>query len=147
MCAKACAVREKCSGSSDGGASCRSACAANPGLRHVDALRPEVVQAVGTCIGSLTCDEVASDARDAVKPRCLLEAKRGVAATPKAATACARFDALTNRCGGKMPAHCTDTFKLVNDELLDQFVACTSDDNSCKSAGRCIREVSASFVD
>ncbi len=145
VCAKACALHEKCTGKGDADA-CQSSCVANPKFRHADALRPEAIDAIGGCYTSLTCDELAKQPRDALGKRCFEEATRKVAASPKAATACSRFDAFTDRCGGDM-AHCMDRLKMLKDAILEQYAACASDESSCKTAGRCIKEVTASFSD
>jgi hypothetical protein len=140
VCEKACALRARCGQAADE-AACKASCVANPALRKADMVRPEVLDAAGSCIEATSC----ADATDgpAVGRRCVMEAARDVAPSKKVVRACAAFDELVARCGGKMPAACVDRFKAVSDNLVDEAIECTN--ASCRTARVCLNQLASAL--
>jgi len=140
VCGKACDLRTRCGQAADE-AACKASCIANPALRKADIVRPEVLDAAGACIEATSC----ADARDgaAVGRRCMLEAAREVAPSPKVVRACAAFDELVARCGGKTPPACVDRFKAMNDLLVDEAIECTN--ASCRTARVCLNQLASAM--
>lgn len=143
ICAKACAQKKTCGTVSDE-SGCHATCTNDERMRRLDRLRPELLDAIATCIDGATCSD-APDGR-ALAQKCVKDTARDFKPTEKAARACGKLDELTTRCGGTMPAKCQEKLKLLNDETLDRAVACT-EDGSCKVANRCLRELKYEILD
>jgi hypothetical protein len=143
VCEKACALKKKCNAAADE-SQCAASCKADKRVQRADNFRPEYVESVSACLDSATC-ETGPDGRSLVQ-KCIADAARDFKPTEKVAVACAKFDDLTTRCGGTMPAQCPQKLKALTDQLLDRAITC-AEDGSCKAANRCLRELKYAILD
>ncbi len=142
ICTASCAKRKECLPATDT-AHCQEQCTSNPRVRRAKVIRPDLVDAVVSCVEHAECGS-AHDVGMHVKT-CLGTAMRSVTPNDKTRSTCAKLESFAASCQDQARPGCVELLKLAKDEYLDRMAACANE--SCRGGTRCLHDLRDEITD